>query len=82
MGAQMVIHWSRRLLQLFIVFISGSVALLADTIHNFGDAATAIPLGIAFWFARKKPSERFTFGYGRVEDLRTHDSRERDRRGI
>ena len=56
-------------LQLVVVFISGSVALLADTIHNFGDAATAIPLGIAFWFARKKPSERFTFGYGRVEDL-------------
>ena len=49
--------------------MSGSVALLADTIHNFGDAATAIPLAIAFWFARKPPSERFTFGYGRVEDL-------------
>jgi cation diffusion facilitator family transporter len=56
-------------LQLFVVFISGSVALLADTIHNFADAATAIPLAIAFWFARKKPSARFTFGYGRVEDL-------------
>jgi cation diffusion facilitator family transporter len=56
-------------LQLCVVFVSGSVALLADTIHNFGDAATAIPLAIAFWFARKKPSERFTFGYGRVEDL-------------
>jgi len=56
-------------LQLLVVFLSGSVALLADTIHNFGDAATAIPLAIAFWFARKAPSERFTFGYGRVEDL-------------
>jgi cation diffusion facilitator family transporter len=57
------------LLQLVVVLFSGSVALLADTIHNLGDAATAIPLGIAFWFARKKPSARFTFGYGRVEDL-------------
>ena len=57
------------ILQLAVVFLSGSVALLADTIHNFGDAATAIPLAIAFWFARKAPSERFTFGYGRVEDL-------------
>jgi cation diffusion facilitator family transporter len=56
-------------LQLFVVLLSGSVALLADTIHNFGDAATAVPLAIAFWFARKKPSERFTFGYGRIEDL-------------
>jgi len=57
------------LLQLAVVLVSGSVALLADTIHNFGDAATAIPLAIAFWFARKKPGRHFTFGYGRVEDL-------------
>jgi cation diffusion facilitator family transporter len=57
------------LLQASIVFVSGSIGLLADTIHNFGDAATAIPLGIAFLFARKRPNKRFTFGYGRVEDL-------------
>jgi cation diffusion facilitator family transporter len=56
-------------LQLFVVFFSGSVALLADTIHNFADATTAIPLGIAFLFADRKPSTRFTFGYGRIEDL-------------
>src|SRR6266540_1343750 len=54
---------------MIVVFVCGSMAILEDTIHNFGDAATAIPLAIAFWFARKKPSERFTFGYGRVEDL-------------
>jgi len=57
------------LLQAFVVTLSGSIGLLADTIHNFADAATAIPLAIAFLFARKKPSGRFTFGYGRVEDL-------------
>src|SRR5215210_592740 len=57
------------LLQVVVVVFSGSVALLADTIHNFADAATAIPLGIAFWFARKPPNVRFGFGYGRVEDL-------------
>jgi cation diffusion facilitator family transporter len=57
------------MLQLFVVFISGSVALLADTIHNFADAATAIPLAVAFWFGRKEPTARFSFGYGRVEDL-------------
>jgi cation diffusion facilitator family transporter len=56
-------------LQIFIVYISGSVALLADTIHNFGDASTAIPLAIAFSLARKKPSKRFSYGYGRAEDL-------------
>ena len=52
------------LLQVAVVIVSGSVALLADTIHNFGDAATAIPLGIAFLLARKPPNKRFTFGYG------------------
>jgi len=57
------------LLQLAIVAVSGSVALLADTIHNFADAATAIPLGIAFACARLAPSRRFPYGYGRVEDL-------------
>jgi cation diffusion facilitator family transporter len=57
------------LLQLVVVALSGSVALLSDTIHNFGDAATAIPLGIAFALTRLGASRRFTFGYGRVEDL-------------
>lgn len=57
------------LLQAGVVMISNSVALLADTIHNFADAATAVPLGIAFSCARLKPSKRFTYGYGRIEDL-------------
>jgi len=57
------------LLQLVVVLLSGSVALLSDTIHNFGDAATAIPLGIAFALTRLGVSRSFTFGYGRVEDL-------------
>ncbi|HSD11433.1 MAG TPA: cation diffusion facilitator family transporter, partial [Candidatus Binatia bacterium] len=55
--------------QAVIVWLSGSVALLADTIHNFGDAATAIPLWVAFAFSRRKANRRFTYGYGRVEDL-------------
>ncbi|MCX6785123.1 MAG: cation diffusion facilitator family transporter [Candidatus Komeilibacteria bacterium] len=55
--------------QVIIVIFTGSVALLADTIHNLGDAITAIPLGIAFILALKKPSQKFTYGYGRVEDL-------------
>lgn len=57
------------LLQVVVVVLSGSVALLADTIHNFADAATAVPLWIAFAFARLRPSRRFPYGYGRVEDL-------------
>jgi cation diffusion facilitator family transporter len=55
--------------QLAVVLISNSVALLADTIHNFGDAGIAIPLWIAFIFVQKQPTNRFTYGYGRMEDL-------------
>jgi cation diffusion facilitator family transporter len=55
--------------QLVIVFMSGSVALLSDTVHNFGDASTSVPLWIAFVLMRRKPGGRFTYGYGRVEDL-------------
>lgn len=57
------------LIQAVMVVLSGSVGLLADTIHNFADAATAIPLGLAFWIARYGASRRFTYGLGRVEDL-------------
>ena len=55
--------------QMVVVVLSGSVALLADTIHNVGDALTAVPLWIAFLFARRAPSRRFTYGFGRVEDF-------------
>ncbi|MGA9537748.1 MAG: cation diffusion facilitator family transporter [Desulfobacterales bacterium] len=57
------------LFQVVIVILSGSVALFADTVHNVGDAATAIPLWIAFKLAQRTPSATFTYGYGRVEDL-------------
>ena len=55
--------------QLVIVLISGSVALLADTIHNFADALTAVPLWIAFVVGRRPPTRRYTYGYRRAEDL-------------
>jgi len=56
-------------LQAVVVAFTSSVALLADTIHNFGDAATALPLWVAFVMARRKPTKRFTYGYGRAEDV-------------
>jgi cation diffusion facilitator family transporter len=56
-------------LQLAVIAISGSIALVADTIHNFSDALTAIPLFIAFRLARRPPTRRYTYGYGRAEDL-------------
>jgi cation diffusion facilitator family transporter len=57
------------LLQLAVVLVSGSVALLADTIHNFSDALTAIPLWIAFVVGRRQATRRYTYGFGRIEDL-------------
>ncbi len=57
------------LIQIVIVVISGSVALAADTIHNFADALTAVPLWIAFALGAKPATRRYTYGFGRVEDL-------------
>ncbi|TQF66341.1 cation transporter [Rhodococcus spelaei] len=55
--------------QLAIVAVSGSVALFADTVHNFSDALTAVPLWIAFALGRRPASRRYTYGFGRSEDL-------------
>ena len=57
------------LLQAAAVAISGSVALLGDTLHNAADALTAVPLGIAFVVGRRPSNRRYTYGYGRAEDL-------------
>ncbi|MFE1754406.1 cation diffusion facilitator family transporter [Streptomyces anandii] len=57
------------LLQALVVLVSGSVALLGDTVHNAADALTAVPLGIAFVLGRRAANRRFTYGYGRAEDL-------------
>ena len=56
-------------LQGLVVLWSGSVALLGDTLHNFADALTAVPLGIAFVLGRRPANRRYTYGYGRAEDL-------------
>ncbi|AIR97070.1 cation diffusion facilitator family transporter [Streptomyces glaucescens] len=57
------------LAQAVVVAVSGSVALLGDTVHNAADALTAVPLGIAFVLGRRAANRRFTYGYGRAEDL-------------
>ncbi|MEU7630986.1 cation diffusion facilitator family transporter [Nocardia sp. NPDC049220] len=57
------------LLQVLVVAASGSVALAADTIHNFSDALTAVPLWIAFALGRRDATRRYTYGFGRAEDL-------------
>ena len=56
-------------LQLIVFSISDSVGLLADTIHNFADAFTAIPIGVALLIARRPATRRYTYGFGRAEDL-------------
>ena len=56
-------------LQFVVVMLSGSVALLADTIHNASDALTAVPLWIAFTLSKRAPNNRYTYGYGRAEDV-------------
>jgi cation diffusion facilitator family transporter len=56
-------------LQAAIVMVSGSVALLSDTLHNLGDALTAIPLWIAFSLGRRRPTRTYTFGFQRAEDI-------------
>lgn len=56
-------------IQAVVVVTSGSVALLSDTVHNLSDALTALPLWFAFALGRRRPSRRYTYGYGRAEDL-------------
>ena len=55
--------------QALVVVASGSVALLGDTLHNAADALTAVPLWLAFRLSRTPPTTRFTYGYGKAEDL-------------
>ena len=65
----LVVLGATALAQVIVVALSGSVALAADTVHNFSDALTAVPLWIAFALGRRAATRRFTYGYGRAEDL-------------
>lgn len=65
----LVIMIDTTVVQAVIVAFSGSVALLADTIHNLSDALTAIPLWIAFALSRRAATRKYTYGFNRAEDL-------------
>ena len=65
----LVILLSTAGVQALVVLASGSVALLGDTLHNAADALTAVPLWLAFRLGRRTPTTRFTYGYGRAEDI-------------
>lgn len=65
----LVLMLATTVLQAVVVAFSGSVALLADTIHNLSDALTAVPLWIAFVLSRRVATRRYTYGFNRAEDL-------------
>lgn len=65
----LVVLLSTAALQALIYAASGSVALFADTVHNFTDALTSLPLWLAFWLGGRKANRRYTYGYGKAEDV-------------
>jgi cation diffusion facilitator family transporter len=67
--ASLIVLGATAVVQVVIAIVSGSIALAADTIHNFSDALTAVPLWIAFALGRRAATRRYTYGYGRAEDL-------------
>ena len=69
LGLSLVILGVTAAFQIVIVVLSGSVALLADSVHNVGDALTAVPLAIAFVLLRRPRTKRLTYGWGRAEDF-------------
>ncbi|MGL5810207.1 MAG: cation diffusion facilitator family transporter [Nocardioides sp.] len=56
-------------IQLGLVVVTGSVSLLADTVHNFSDAMTSLPLWLAFALSARAATTAYGYGYGRAEDL-------------
>ncbi|MDQ1293499.1 MAG: hypothetical protein QG608_1380, partial [Actinomycetota bacterium] len=69
LGVSLAVLGATALVQALVVFWTGSVALLGDTIHNVTDALTAVPLAIAFLLGRRAATRRCPYGYGRAEDL-------------
>src|SRR5574337_1715431 len=57
------------IIQIAVVWVGQSAALLADALHNLVDVFTSIPLWIAFALSRRLATRRFTYGYARAEDL-------------
>ncbi len=57
------------IIQIAVVWVGQSTALLADALHNLVDVFTSIPLGIAFALSRRLANRRFTYGYARAEDV-------------
>ena len=69
LGISLGVLGATALLQALVVAYTGSVALLGDTLHNVADALTAVPLAVAFSLGRRPATRRYTYGYGRAEDL-------------
>lgn len=69
LGLSLVVLGATAAFQIVVVVLSGSVALLADSVHNVGDALTALPLAVAFLLLRRPRTTRLTYGWGRAEDF-------------
>lgn len=69
LGVSLAVLAATAAAQAGVAVVSGSVALLGDTLHNLADALTAVPLGVAFLLGRRPPDRRHTYGYGRAEDV-------------
>lgn len=67
--AALVLLWVTTAIQAVLYLQSNSVALLADTAHNLVDAMNSIPLLIAFYLTARAATRRFTYGFGRAEDI-------------
>jgi len=57
------------LAELLIAVMTGSVALLADALHNLSDVSTSVVVFLGFRISKRQPSERYPYGYERAEDL-------------
>lgn len=68
LGFSLLILAGTAVLQAIAVLASGSAGLLADALHNLGDALTSLPLWAAFLLASRHPTLRFPYGYHRAED--------------
>jgi cation diffusion facilitator family transporter len=57
------------IVELVLALLSGSVALLGDALHNLSDVSTSLLVFIGFRASKRTPTDRYTYGYERAEDL-------------
>jgi len=56
-------------IELALALVTGSVALLGDAIHNLSDVSTSAVIFLGFWFSKRRPTDKYPYGFERAEDL-------------